>query len=326
MLGEAGSRYALAISLLAHLALVVTTTVVAAEPEQPLQRQLASGAEAAPGGNTFDIDSLIDDPVAGQGDDAADPAVVPPAPAAHPAKDQGEALPPAPPPPTPSPPAPAGPPEPPAPPLTPPADHAPSTAPDHAPSTERAAGSAPAGAEEPGKESSAAGRGRRYGAAGGRRGVRDFARAFTRAVPAAVSADAAWAKLPLGVVGRLEITVEVDDNARIVAHHVEPDDLAPPLRRIIKRTMPLLAGEFALSAVDGAGSETMRVEVSLSQREPLAELVLGHELPSAGRSGRAYFTLASGRHFEATIVLLRSEPKPQSAGGHAPPRSGSLAD
>jgi hypothetical protein len=105
---------------------------------------------------------------------------------------------------------------------------------------------------------------------------------------------------------------------------------------LVKRTIALLqAGRFALTSAPGlAGRERLRIEVTLSQREPLDHpgddphhaLNLGHDPPTASEPGKAYFTLASGRHFEARVTIVSSdadaaadEPAPAAPPPDAPP-------
>jgi len=158
--------------------------------------------------------------------------------------------------------------------------------------------------------------GRRYGAAMARDGSLLLAPALTRAIPAAVSADPIWSQLPPGVVGAIEVSISIDGEGAVDEVSI-PTEAPEPLQRLAVRTVSLLrAGRFALTRARGAGRESLRVEVTLSDPsnpEPAPaegaarrELQLGFEAPSAGRPGRGWFTLASGRHFEATVTVLSS--------------------
>jgi hypothetical protein len=184
----------------------------------------------------------------------------------------------------------------------------------------------PSGSAEPARAAGTpAGGGRIYGAEGVDPSVMNLAGAFARALPAAVSADRAWSRLALGEIGTIELSLRVDGSGKIADVRLrEPDEAPASLRRLADRTVALLrSGRFALSSAAGAGTETLRVEVVLSQRAPIESasarpqdvLQLGHELPLSDRPGRSYFTLASGRHFEATITILSS----QGAGARARP-------
>jgi hypothetical protein len=121
----------------------------------------------------------------------------------------------------------------------------------------------------------------------------------------------------------VELEVVLDGEGKL-AEQVVDRRASKPMRRLVKRTLALLqAGRFALTSAPGlAGRERLRIEVTLSQREPLEHagddpheaLNLGHDPPTPSAPGRAYFTLASGRHFEATITILGSEPSAAADG------------
>ena len=85
--------------------------------------------------------------------------------------------------------------------------------------------------------------------------MRDLRRAFTRAVPAACQSDAAWAALPQGDAGSVEVAITVDDGGHPTS--AEPRGVDPPkiLVGLLRRTFPLLqAGTFAIQGgTVGAG-------------------------------------------------------------------------
>jgi hypothetical protein len=151
-----------------------------------------------------------------------------------------------------------------------------------------------------------------FGSEGLAPGVRRLALAFTRAVPAATSRDPVWSGLPLGAAGQLRVAITLDDEGRIAKSEVQsgprPD---PHLERLLSRTLLLLArGRFALSRqATSARTEFLGVEVRVSMLEPTEgfepthPVRLGFDPPSAARRGRAYFTLASGRHVETWISV-----------------------
>jgi hypothetical protein len=71
-------------------------------------------------------------------------------------------------------------------------------------------------------------------------------------------------------------------------------------------------GLFALENHLGAGRELLRLTITLSDRpvhaddDPAQLVERGFEPPRGAAPGRAYFTLASGRHFEAKVQILAS--------------------
>jgi hypothetical protein len=74
---------------------------------------------------------------------------------------------------------------------------------------------------------------------------------------------------------------------------------------------------FALQNSGTAGRDLFRITITLSDRavmedsEPAQLVERGFEPPRGNAPGRAYFTLASGRHFEAKVEVLGSPPRPK---------------
>ncbi len=347
---DRSSWCALVVSLVAHASLAVTTlALVAAEAPVFAATERGGAGELDVGwaGDTFDIDGLVsgepggsrgvaearpEPPVEQDEPEADGPPAAPiaaplpqPAPASSPPPAAADPDPEEPVEPEPM----AAPDPPPAPSPDPPAEPAPSAAAPAEPASpaqpgdesegddaHAATGRGASPSEDEGSGTAAAGdgKGRTYGAAGAGRGIRILAPAFTRAIPAAVSADLTWSRLPVGVAGRLAITVTLDDEGKITAVAI-PDEAVDPLRALVDRTMALLrAGRFALSPSGGAGEQRLDIEVELSQRAPIEHghgkptdaLELGHRAPTSTQPGKAFFTLASGRHFEARITVVRS--------------------
>jgi hypothetical protein len=142
----------------------------------------------------------------------------------------------------------------------------------------------------------------KVGAEGEAKGVRDLARAFTRAIPAANTRDPAWNRLPLGDAGTVRVTITIQADGMLEATpHGEPPD---HLERLVQRTLlALQGGRFAVSRPE-RGSETLVIDVTLSTR-PIEDgpLMLGFEPPRRGRRGKAYFQLPTGRFVEAFVTV-----------------------
>jgi hypothetical protein len=136
--------------------------------------------------------------------------------------------------------------------------------------------------------------------------ARGFAKAFTRALPAANNGDPIWGQLPLGPVGSVRVTVTVGTDRTIEDGRVLDKPRKPPLHlaRLVDRTLIFLrGGRFALTG-GGAGTEILRLDVTLSERAKNdGPLALGFEAPTPGNPGRAYFQLAAGRFVEARVVI-----------------------
>lgn len=155
-----------------------------------------------------------------------------------------------------------------------------------------------------------------FGAQGaGHGGPRDLARAFTRAIPVAVSGDPVWATMPLGPAGTFDLKIVLGDDGRIAS--ATPDRaVAEPLRVVAARTVSLLgAGIFAIKAEPEAGVEVLRISVNISNsdtappddRSTAGAYGLGFEPPRNGVPGKAHFTLRSGRHIEITVRVVSAQ-------------------
>jgi len=153
------------------------------------------------------------------------------------------------------------------------------------------------------------------GTAGTIRGVRNLAMAFARAVPMADSGNPAWQTLPIGPAGSLEITIEVNDEGKLVRATPADSFKAPNhLLRVVERTILLLkSGHFAISGTElGAGTMKLSLQATISQVETSVDndpsatgpYALGFGSPQKNAPGYATFTLRSGRkvYIEISIV------------------------
>jgi len=148
-------------------------------------------------------------------------------------------------------------------------------------------------------------------------GVRRLGYAFTRAIPAATPADAAWRELPAGRVGTVRIELAVDENNHLgeLKHwQAHPGEAPPPavLERMVERTILLLrAGQFALSGSNQPGSERIVIDVTLRDDdadEDASDNVVnkGFDGATPGHPGRAHFRYGTGRSFEAKVTIVSS--------------------
>jgi len=152
-------------------------------------------------------------------------------------------------------------------------------------------------------------------------GVRSLPSAFTRAIPPASGADPIWQSLPVGTQRPFVLAVQVDAEGHISgAHILEAHDglgVLPQFEHLRQRVIALLGGGlFALKNGSAAGTELFRITITLSDRavkeeSGTAEMVeRGFDPPNGRSPGRAYFTLASGRHFEARVEVLGQPARP----------------
>jgi len=153
-------------------------------------------------------------------------------------------------------------------------------------------------------------------------GVRSLPGAFARAIPPATGADPIWQSLPAGTQRPFILAVEVDadghiGSAKILDGH-EAGETPTQFEHLRQRVIALLGGGlFALQNNGTAGRDLFRITITLSDRpvraesEPAELVERGFEPPRGNAPGRAYFTLASGRHFEAKVEVLGSPPRPK---------------
>lgn len=161
-----------------------------------------------------------------------------------------------------------------------------------------------------------------FGSEGLPPGVRSLPGAFARAIPPASGADPIWQSLPVGTQRPFILAIEVDaaghiGSAKILGAH-DGSEIPPQFEHLRQRVIALLGGGlFALQNNGAAGRDLFRITITLSDRalrdegEPAQLVERGFEPPRGSAPGRAYFTLASGRHFEARIEVLGAPPRPK---------------
>jgi hypothetical protein len=154
-----------------------------------------------------------------------------------------------------------------------------------------------------------------FGSEGLPPGVRSLPSALTRAIPPATGADPVWQSLPTGAQRPFTLAVEVNAEGRIgdarIVSSRDGADVPVQFEHFRQRVIALLGGGlFALQNRAHAGRDLFRITITLSDRAVRnesgpAELVeRGFDPPRGSSPGRAYFTLASGRHFEAKVEVL----------------------
>jgi hypothetical protein len=161
-----------------------------------------------------------------------------------------------------------------------------------------------------------------FGSEGLPPGVRSLPGAFARAIPPATGADPIWQSLPTGTQRPFTLAVEVDaeghiGSAKILDAH-DGSETPAQFEHLRQRVMALLGGGlFALQNNGAKGRDLFRITITLSDRavkaesEPAELVERGFEPPRGSAPGRAYFTLASGRHFEARVEVLGSPARPK---------------
>lgn len=143
--------------------------------------------------------------------------------------------------------------------------------------------------------------------------VRDLGRAFTRAIPAACSADPAWSKLAAGDAGSLRAAIRVDSEGHIQS--ADPLDKDPPkhLVNVLRRTVPLLqAGTFAVKGnKPTAGTQTLELRATVADEPPGDDDGSGARDRLAfsydGGRGKASFTQTGGRRVDIQVRVVSVE-------------------
>jgi len=144
-----------------------------------------------------------------------------------------------------------------------------------------------------------------YGAAGLEPGVRNLAKAFTRAIPASSDRDPIWSSLPLGPAGSLKVSIAIDGDGRIDSVEVLGKVRPSHLVRLVDKTVLLLrGGQFALSREGtSAKTEILELEASISMASSSDDpMEKGNRPPTPGHPGRAFFR-QSGRTIEVRVSL-----------------------
>jgi len=123
--------------------------------------------------------------------------------------------------------------------------------------------------------------------------------------------DRDWSRLPLGSVGQVKLTLEVDETGKLQELELESVALAPVIERMLRRAALLLrAGRFSLDPrKSSAGAEHLELEVTITQRSvspdelasPTDLFAQSSEPPTRERPGYAQFTLNSGRHVRVLV-------------------------
>lgn len=137
----------------------------------------------------------------------------------------------------------------------------------------------------------------------GERNAADLATAFVRGFPQVASVDPAWAHIALGPMGKAVVELELAEDGRIVGHRVLS---APtPLDRAIDRTVGLIRGRKFTSR----GAKTKLVMSCTVSPDTVHDGLHGDVFAVGasftGKSGNAFFALASGRRIDIDVALGR---------------------
>lgn len=141
-----------------------------------------------------------------------------------------------------------------------------------------------------------------FGAVGDRAAA-DLATAFVRGFPQVASVDPAWGHVPFGALASAVIELQLTEEGKIESHRVLS---APaPLDRALERTVGLLKGRKFTSR--GAKTKlVLRCVVSSDTvHDGLHGEVFAVGASFVGKTGNAFFALASGRRVDVDVSLGR---------------------
>ncbi len=137
----------------------------------------------------------------------------------------------------------------------------------------------------------------------GERSAADLATAFVRGFPQVASVDVAWGQVKLGSMGNASIELELSEEGRILSHRVQ--SAPPPLDQALERTVSLLKGR----KFTARGARTKLVLKCVVSADVVHDglhgevFALGNSF--TGRTGNAFFALASGRRVDVDVSIGR---------------------
>jgi hypothetical protein len=148
---------------------------------------------------------------------------------------------------------------------------------------------------------------RLFGAVGARFAT-DLVVTFTRAFPQAASADAVWSSVPFGSAGHAQITMELNEEGRIVRSEIGGSP-SPALRMGIARTLTLLGSrEFTASSAVTKLSITAYVSRDDAHDGLHGDVFALSAGSISGDVGTAFFALppssGPGRRVDVALRLL----------------------
>jgi hypothetical protein len=139
---------------------------------------------------------------------------------------------------------------------------------------------------------------------------------FTKELAAYAAHVPGWQDAPLGATASVELTLELDAEGRVVRTRDPLEGVRAPdalLSESARRTVKSLLLVFSLpDRPVGAGIVVLRASATVSDREPPSDADpngIAYAFRFEGKTGAAWFTLATGRHVEIAVEVLRVEAK-----------------
>lgn len=149
-----------------------------------------------------------------------------------------------------------------------------------------------------------------YGAEGSAAPVTDVFKAFLHLFPEANRHNPAWHELPLGPVGRIEFSLMIGKNARLVSIEIHDDGKSPPPKLLIdavrKTQTYLIHQRLGWEGERREGTQRLALTIRTEKKEPHATTPDREGTQRHGRYGEArptgaFFTYYDGRHIDIEL-------------------------
>lgn len=154
-----------------------------------------------------------------------------------------------------------------------------------------------------------------YGADGKPAAITDVFKAFLHLFPEANRHNPAWQDLPLGKVGRVEFSLLIGDNARLVSIEIHDRQGAPPKLLIdaIRKTQTYLIHQrLGWEGKRRAGRQRLALTVVVQKMAPHRATPEREGIRRHGRYGEsrptgAFFTFYDGHHIDIELERVSTE-------------------
>lgn len=155
-----------------------------------------------------------------------------------------------------------------------------------------------------------------YGADGKEAPVTDVFKAFLHLFPEANRHNPAWKELPLGTVGRVEFSVHIGKNTRLISIEIDQDAQAPPPKILIdaiRKTQSYLSHQrLGWEGERREGLARLALTVVVQKKEPDTatperEGTRRHGRYGEARPTEAFFTFYDGQHIHIELERVSVE-------------------
>jgi hypothetical protein len=155
-----------------------------------------------------------------------------------------------------------------------------------------------------------------YGAHAADAPVTDVFKAFLHLFPEANRHNPAWHELPLGPVGRVEFTLLIGKNARVVSIEIHDSKASPPPKILIeairKTQSSLIHQRLGWEGARREGSQRLALTIVVQQKNPHPitperEGTQRHGRHGEARPSGAFFTFYDGHHIDIELERVTGD-------------------